>query len=239
MQLRWLPAFALILAAPALAADNGSTLFGRSGFPSWDQANMLDGILPVGVPLCGKGNPPYPTAIPIKGKWLALVESSTGWSLEPTRATFRDWENTASVADARFLIRQLPELKPGPVPAALLSNTPQGDTAILGDRSWKLHAVGNRLALDSGAQRWWLTPADLLPEDKYAECLRGQRNCGASALARYYDIVWAGDLDGDREPDFIFRWSHDEVLGLTLGLSRNAAAQSKLKLVAALSDGCS
>jgi hypothetical protein len=238
MQLLRIAGLALLFAT-ALAAEPGSTLFGKSAFPRWDQANMLDGILPVGVPLCGKGKPPYPPEIPIKGKWLALVESSTGWSLEPARATFRNWENTSSVANARFLIREVAGLKPGPVAAALLSNTPQADTAILGNRSWKLHPVGNRLALDSGARRWWLTPADLLPGDRSAECLRGQKDCSGGDLARYYDIVWAGDLDGDREPDFIFHWSHDDVLGLTLGLSRNAADPSKLQLVAALSDGCS
>lgn len=234
---------ALAFSPAVLGAGQETTLFGKSPLPLWNEPNMLDGILPVGPPPCGKAHPPYPPEILIKGKWLALVEGATGWSLQPTRASFREWENTASVSNARYLIRETSGLTAGPVEAALLSNNAQADTVILGNRSWRLHPVGSRLALDSGGLRWWLAAAPApapvpVPVPHYAECLPLQKDCRASPAVRY-GIVWAGDLDGDREPDFIFRWSHDQVRGLTLGLSRKAAAQSKLKLVAALSDGCS
>jgi hypothetical protein len=151
-----------------------------------------------------------------------------------------------SSEDARFVLLRLPELKLGPVRAAMVGGDAEEHIVTFDDRSWRLTQVNSRLVMEHRAQRWWLEPrtfeeiaAPRSPGDG-GECLINAPGGPTCEDWFYrYGIAWAGDLDGDEEPDFIFDWSSTEVFGLTLGLSGDPPPGAMLRLVAGLDWGCS
>jgi hypothetical protein len=221
-------------------AKSKASVFGARPVPALELPNMETGVLPAGTTPCGWLSAPDPRVFPVEGDWLALAERGGNWTLEPASVSRREADVLSTVPGSRFLIRRLPQLKPGPVKAATLTRGSGEDVAVFGGRTWRLHGVGDRVALDSGDSRWWLMPGGPWSEPPgRPECVNRPGPCSDDEIALHYRIKWSGDLDGDAEPDFLFEWSRTEAVGITLGLSGSAPEGAKLKLVAAYWDGCS
>jgi hypothetical protein len=209
---------------------------------------LTSGIRVVGKWGCYSDSPEAipPPLEPLPGEWVALEQRDDGWVLELATAKGSIGMLETSSAAARYVLQRLPELKLGPVRAATVVRDAEEHIVTFDDRSWRLTQVNRRLAMEHRAQRWWLEPrtfeeiaAPLSPGDG-GECLTTAGSGPTCEDWSYrYGIVWAGDLDSDEEPDFIFEWSSNEVFGLTVGLSRNPPPGAMLRLIAGLDWGCS
>ena len=234
-------ALVLALAAGSRAhADPAPSLFGESPYPDYSNPTMLGGIRKVGNWACGETSAPPPSQT-LPGEWVALAQRDGDWVLESAAVT----DNVATLktdsVGARYVMQRLPELKLGKVPAATLVRSPEAHVVTIREGSWRFRAEDDLLVLEHGAQRWWIEP--LSEEERAAvraagrgECLTDSPTCNENA--QEYGIVWAGDLDGDEEPDFIFDWELTETFGLTLGLSSNPRPGAMLRLVVASFDAC-
>ena len=156
----------------------------------------------------------------LTGQWLALVEQDRGFELrEVTVGRKREHPVCGDpgyaliapgVKASTLLLRGLAQLKTGPVVTAFAGGKggkfllpgERLDLALGGDDNWSLHAFGTvRPAVNSGL--------GAAPITNYEVHMVGRgRSATVFSLARVGNdgppqILWAGDLDGDRVADVL------------------------------------
>lgn len=185
--------------------------------------------------------------------WLALLVHGERSRLVPLKVRLFRHQHDSGLATLAvvvkehfppvFLVRGLPELRPGDIRTDFVGEQPLDGTAGVASTGnghrWRLHVEGRTVA---DPESGWPALTDgrlVLTQDGQRQVLTDMAAKGDLRVGTW-KLFWAGDLDGDRRPDFYMELTHHYATSeRTLFLSSKARRGELVRPVATFSlTGC-
>ena len=153
------------------------------------------------------------------GNWLAMKRAGHDWYVAPTKISIVNGDYRSSKL-ADYLVEANWQVTPGPISSASISR--RGDDFLFDyegvNYEW-VQAAGAHYYLTDGTSYWngtrlKMAKATNPTADKSGEPHRCGYNDGC------HELLWAGDINRDGNPDLIVRFNEREDLGLQLWLGK-------------------